>query len=211
MAKLEILRETKDILCPQHTALIIVDMQNDCCDANGVFAQAGRDVSSLAATIPKIKSILDLCREKNIFVVHLQQTTLSCGNSDDDFWLAFKTRDGKSPEYCLLNSWGAEFVEELKPLKNEVVVPKFRPSGFHGTFLDQILRANGIRTTLVCGNTTEGCVMATVLESSFYGYYTCVVEDATASSVKNMHETAMRFMRTRYMVFSTEEIVALWQ
>jgi ureidoacrylate peracid hydrolase len=186
MAKSKVLRDIKDILDPGHTALIVVDMQNDCCDTNGIFAKAGRDVSSLLATVPKIKSLLEVCRKKNIFIVHLQQITLPQGKSDEDAWLAFKTRDGKSPEYCLLGSWGAQFVKELEPLKDEVVIQKFRPSGFHGTFLDQVLRANGIRTVLICGNTTEGCVMATVLDASFHGYYTCIVEDATASIAKSI-------------------------
>ena len=92
-----------------------------------------------------------------------------------------------------------------------MVVQKFRPSGFHGTFLDQILRANGIESVLCCGCTTEGCVMATVLDASFHDYYTCIVEDAVATSVSRMQETAMAFLKTRYKVFQTEDILALWK
>ena len=101
-------------------------------------------------------------------------------------------------------------VAELAPLPEEVVVQKFRPSGFHGTFLDQILLANGIRSVLITGTTTEGCVMSTVLDASFHDYYTCVVSDGVASSVANMQETALAFLKTRYKILSTEEVVNLW-
>lgn len=210
MTKNEILKNLKEIIAPEHTALIIVDMQRDFCCNDGAFAQAGRDISMVRSIVQPMQRLLNTCRKKGVFVVHIQQTTLPKGQSDGDAWLAFKTRDKKSPEYGLLGSVGREIIPELTPLENEVCIPKFRPSSFHGTFLDQILRANGIRTVIVTGETTEGCVMATVLDASFNDYYTCVVEDCVASSVPTMQETALKFMRTRYRVLSAKEIERTW-
>lgn len=204
-------RGAKEILAPEHTALIVVDMQKDFCYESGKFAQAGRDISSVKGIIPNCKQLLDGARSAGVFVVHLQQITLPQQKSDSAGWLAFKTRDGKSAEYALLGSDGAQTIKELMPEGSEVTIQKFRPSGFHGTFLDQILRANGVESVLICGTTTEGCVMATVLDASFYDYYTCVAEDASASSVERMQETAMAFMKTRYKVFKAGEIVRLWK
>ena len=203
-------RDKETILAPGHTALIMVDMQRDFCCEDGKFAQAGRDISDVRAIIPNCRRLLDSARKSGVFVVHLQQVTLPGQRSDSTGWLAFKTRDGKSAEYALLGSVGAETIDELKPEREEVVIQKFRPSGFHGTFLDQILRANQIESVLICGTTTEGCVMATVLDASFYDYYTCVVQDAVASSVDRMQEAAIEFMKTRYKVYRTEEVVSYW-
>lgn len=211
MGKEELCYRTKEkILEPGHTALIMVDMQRDFCCRDGKFAQAGRDISDVVEIIPNCRKLLHSARKSGVFIVHLQQVTLRGQKSDNAGWLAFKTRDGKSAEYALLGSLGAETIEELKPEGEEVVIQKFRPSGFHGTFLDQILRANRIETVLICGTTTEGCVMATVLDASFHDYYTCVVQDAVASSVKKMQETAIEFMKTRYKIYSTEEVVSCW-
>ena len=204
-------RTPQEILAPGHTALLLIDMQRDFCDDVGMFAQAGRDNSAIKAIIPNCQALLQCAREHNIFVVHLQQITLPGQQSDNGGWLAFKTRDGKSAEYALLGSSGAEHIPQLSPCADEVVVQKFRPSAFHGTFLDQILRANGIESVLCCGCTTEGCVMATVMDASFHDYYTCVVEDAVGTSVPNMQQAAMTFMRARYKVFSTQDVLSLWE
>lgn len=208
--KKELLRDLKQIIDPAHTALIIVDMQKDFCSPDGSFAKSGLDISSVQAIVPPIQKLLNESRKQRVFVVHIQQCTLPNAQSDGDAWLAFKTRDGKNPEYALYGTEGREIIPELKPQNNEVCVTKYRPSSFHGTFLDQILRANGIRTVLVVGERTEGCVMATVLDASFNDYYTCVVEDCCASSTREMEKVAMAFMRTRYKVLKASEIIDIW-
>ena len=53
--------------------------------------------------------------------------------------------------------------------------------------------------------------MATVMDASFHDYYTCVVEDAVGTSVPNMQQAAMTFMRARYKVFSTQDVLSLWE
>ena len=206
----EILHQMEQIIAPEHTALIIVDMQKDFCYDDGKFALAGRDITAVKSIIMPLQKLLFLCRQKGVFIIHIQQTTLPHGYSDNDAWTAFKTRDGKVPTYALMNSEGREIIPELAPLGDEVCISKFRPSSFHGTFLDQILRANGIRTVIVTGETTEGCVMATVLDASFNDYYTCVVEDCVASSVNHMHEVALTFMRERYHLLTLNEIAQIW-
>lgn len=206
----EILRDKRSILDPAYTALIIVDMQVDFCDDDGTFAAAGRDLSAVKAIVPNIKALQDKAREKGVFIVQLQEITLPHRRSDGDSWYALKTRDGKSAEYTLLGSHGADIISELAPRKDEVVIQKFRSSGFHGTFLDQVLRANDIRSNLFVGTTTEGCVMATILDSSFHDYYTSLVSDGVATSVAGMQETALKFMSNRYKVYTTEEVIDIW-
>lgn len=211
MAKEKIYRSIGEILAPEHTALILIDMQVDFVSDDGKFGLAGRDMSEVQGIIPNCRRLLRQARESGVTVIHVQQNTLPGGLSDGRAWYAFKTRDGKAADYALPGSRGARTIEELAPEENEIVVVKYRPSAFHGTFLDQILRANGVESTLMVGNTAEGCVMATTLESSFYDYYTCLAEDAVASSVKGMKETAFTFMKARFKVYQTEEILDVWK
>lgn len=205
------------ILAPDHTALLLIDMQNDFCSQEGKFAKAGRDASDIIKIIPKCRELLDAARAAGVMVVHIQQSTLPGEQSDTGGWLAFKTRDGKAPTYATVNTWGWEHIEELRPHNDredgrffEPVITKFRPDGFLNTNLDAILRSNGIASVVCCGCTTEGCVLATVMGAAFHDYYTCVAEDAVATSVEGAHEHAIWLMKKRYLVRSTARIAAAW-
>jgi len=209
--------DLKKILGPKHTALVMIDMQNDFVSKEGKFALGGRDSSAVQGIVPVCRTLLQSARETGVFVVHIQQTTLPGEQSDDGGWLAFKTRDGKSSAYATVNSWGWEHVDELKPFHDEAtgcfepIVHKFRPDAFLHTQLDLILRSNKIKTVICCGCTTEGCVLATVMGAAFHDYYTCVAEDAVATSVVGAHEHAMWLMKKRYIVRSVQEIVSCWK
>lgn len=206
------------ILDPAHTALLIIDMQNDFCLPEGKFAQSGRDCSATEQIIPTCRRLLDAARSANVLVVHIQQSTLPGCQSDNGGWLAFKTRDGKSPTYATVNTWGWEHVESLKPRNDgedgrffEPVVMKFRPDAFLHTQLDLILQANGVESVVCCGCTTEGCVLATVMGAAFHNYYTCVAEDAVATSVDGAQEHALWLMKKRYLVRTTNTIIDQWK
>lgn len=198
------------VLAPDHTALILVDMQNDFVHSDGKFAQSGRDIRPVQNIIPKCQEILETAREHGIFVVHIQQTTLSNGQSDSGGWLAFKTRDGKTPSYALHGSWGWQHIDGLRP-EGEPVVLKFRPDAFLHTQLDMLLRANQIQSLVVVGCNTEGCILATVMGGAFRDYYTCVAEDAVATSVPGAHDHAIWLMKKRYIVRSVDQIIESWK
>ena len=205
----------KEILSPEHTALILIDMQNDFISDQGKFALGGRDSSEVKAIVPKCAELLEAARKAGTFVVHIQQTTLPDDQSDCGGWLAFKSRDGKAPTYSMIGTWGWEHDDALKPYADdehyEPIVPKFRPDAFLDTALDRILRCNGIKSVICCGCTTEGCVMATVMGAAFHDYYTCVAEDAVATSVPGAHEHALWLMRKRYIVRTVDQITDCWK
>lgn len=79
------------IISPEHTALLMIDMQNDFCPPDGKFAQAGRDATEILNIVPACKKLLEAARAAGVFVVHIQQSTLPGQQSDNGGWLAFKT------------------------------------------------------------------------------------------------------------------------
>jgi nicotinamidase-related amidase len=89
-------------------------------------------------------------------------------------------------------------------------VEKSRASGFVNTPLDLILRSNGIRTVVVTGESSYGCVLNTVMDASCYDYYTVVVEDLIAGPNQDLHEAALKLMRPRHDVLKSAEILEVW-
>jgi nicotinamidase-related amidase len=199
-----------EIVAASHTALLIVDMQNDFVAGDGHFARSGKDVARIARIIPNVRRIVEAARAAGVLVIFTRQTTLAGLASDTPAWVYFKTRDGKSPDYTIAGSWGAEFIPELDPPPGTVIIEKHRPSSFLGTALDSTLRARGIESIVVAGCVTQGCVQATVTDGSYHDYYAVVVGDAVESTSAEQHENALRFLRSRYDVISTDELAALW-
>jgi maleamate amidohydrolase len=60
----------------------------------------------------------------------------------------------------------------------DVLLPKTKPSLFHGTPLLELLVRARADTLIVTGGTTSGCVRATVVDAFSYNYPVIVVEDA---------------------------------
>jgi nicotinamidase-related amidase len=92
-----------------------------------------------------------------------------------------------------------------------LVVRKYRSSGFWGTNLDMLLRSNGIKTVVMGGCTTEGCVESTARDAMFNDYYVVIAEDCVASDDKAQHEASLLLMRHRFDLASGSQLGRLWQ
>jgi nicotinamidase-related amidase len=198
----------EELVAAPHTAVVAIDIQNDFCHPEGHFARAGKQVAHMAPAVDTMVSFVNAAQQRGVPVIFVRQQTLPGGHSDSPSWLRFKTRDGKSPEYTLPGSFGAEFVQGLEPGANDTVVNKFRSDAFVGTCLDNVLKARGILTLVMLGTTTEGCVESTVRAGSYHDYYVVVLKDAVAGPNKKLHENSLEFFQARYPLHSAQEVLA---
>jgi ureidoacrylate peracid hydrolase len=207
----DVLDTLEEIIDPAHTALAIIDVQNDFCHADGHFARHGKDLGSIQAMVPKLVEFVAQAQALGLRCVFIQQATLPHGASDSPAWLRFKCRDGKSSEYTLQGSWGWQVVDGLQPAAGDLAVQKFRPDAFLATPLDRLLRANGIETLVLFGTTTEGCVESTVRTASYLDYYVVVAKDLVASPNAVQHEGSMRLYEARYPMATSDALLGIWR
>lgn len=200
-----------EMIDPSHTALVVVDVQNDFCHPDGHYARHGKDLTMVEERLPAVCAFVQEAQSLGVRAVFTLQATLPNGKSDSPAWLRFKCRDGKSPDYTLQGSWGWELVDGLEAGPRDLVVEKFRPDSFVQTNLDQLLRANGIETVVILGFITEGCFESTVRAASYRDYYTVVVRDGVASPNPILHEGSMRLFEARYPLHSMAEILEVWR
>jgi nicotinamidase-related amidase len=202
------------------TALLIIDMQHDCCSPGGAIDRAGGDVSRYAEIIPRIAALVDECRAAGILIIHCRMRMLPSGQSDSPAWLRLRMRmsrnfgsdDPTSHEYMVSGTWGEEFVDELRPREGDVEIAKYRSSAMVGTELDLILRSNGIESVLVAGCTTEGCVESTVRDIGMRDYTAIVLKDCVQSDVQELHEASMLVMGAyRAEMATSTEIIEFWR
>ncbi len=70
-----------------------------------------------------------------------------------------------------------EIYRDFKPEAGDLIIYKERASGFFGTALIAHLTRLGIGSLIVCGETTSGCVRASVVDAYSYGFHTAMVEE----------------------------------
>lgn len=211
MHGLEVFDTLEEMADPAHTALVVIDIQNDFCHRDGHFARFGKAIGPMEAMVPAWVEFVREAQALGVFTVFLRQITLPGGRSESPAWMRLKCRDGKSPEYTMPGSWGAEFIEGLAPGPRDAVVEKLRPDGFVRTMLDSVLRNQGVKTLVMIGTTTEGCVESTVRGGSYHDYYVVPVEDLISGPIARLHGNSLEFMRARYPVAHSAQVLEVWR
>jgi len=93
---------------------------------------------------------------------------------------------------------GSRIVEELTPLKGELVATKQHASAFFGTSLSSWLLMHRVDTLLIAGCTTSGCVRASVIDASAYGLRPIVVEECVGDRAEGPHRANLFDMDQKY-------------
>jgi nicotinamidase-related amidase len=202
----------EEVLDPAHTALLVIDMQNDLLREEGAYASRGEDASLVQAVIEPVGDLIDAARAAGVLVVYTQNTTLPNGLSDSPAWMYFKSysRPELAGQYTVDGTWGHEIVSELTPAEGDVVVRKHRSDAFIATDLDLILHSHEIKSVVTVGIVTNGCVESTARHAAFLDYYSVVVEDAVASTSQRLHEAALDLLRGRHDVVTAETVKGIW-
>ncbi len=107
------------------------------------------------------------------------------------------------------HSPNSAIVGELAPRAGELVVRKNVPSAFFGTTLSPWLAQRGVRTLLVAGCVTSGCVRASVVDAMCWGLRPVVIADCVGDRAIGPHDASLFDMRQKYAdVITLDELRA---
>lgn len=196
---------------PAHTALVVIDVQNDFCAPTGSLATLGFDISAVQQALPRLERLASAARAAGMPVIFVQ--TLHDDTTDSPQWLG-RVGEGPGTERtgltCRTGSWGSEFYEII-PAPGDVVVTKNRFSAFVGTNLDIILRTRGMESLLFTGVTTETCVESSLRDGLFHEYYVSLVEDCAASYREEAHHASAEIIAGNFgTVVRSDQLISLW-
>jgi nicotinamidase-related amidase len=187
---------------PVSTALIMIDMQHDFVKPKGFGEMLGNDVSLLEATVQPCMRVLAAAREVKMLVIHTRE-----GHRPDlsDCLPSKLTRGGKTfigtlgplGRILVRGEKGHDFISELYPIAGEPVVDKPGKGAFYQTDLHVILQANGIRSLILCGVTTEVCVNTTAREANDRGFEVLIAEDCVGSYFPEFHRAALDMIKAQ--------------
>src|SRR5262245_63864359 len=155
---------------PAQTMLLIVDMENEDAHPKGKRYMG----EAVELIIPKIAELRRRVRQAGGLVVHTQSV-----------------RKPDALEFTLLKNvvrkvegtWGAEFIDQLKPEAGEPVVVKYTHDCFYRTEMESVLERVRLRAgegrIMVTGVATRGCVQCAVMGFSIRDFYVYVPIDLT--------------------------------
>ena len=102
-----------------------------------------------------------------------------------------------------------QIVDEIAPQPGELVIKKSAPSVFQGTPLMFHLNYLGIDTIIACGETTSGCVRASVIDGATNRYRMGVVEECCFDRTQASHWINLFDMNQKYgTVIKKDEAIA---
>ncbi len=104
----------------------------------------------------------------------------------------------KAPAVMSIPARGYEFVKEVAPHDDDLLVPKQHASAFFGTSLLSYLIDRGVRTVFVAGTTTSGCVRATVVDASSFGFQVVVPHECVFDRSQVSHAVNLFDMDSKY-------------
>lgn len=195
-------------LDPETTALIIIDMQRDFCEAGGYVSSMGYDIRPAKELIPRIQAVRRAISDWGGLVIHTREGHRP-DLSDLPSQKKFRSRLGgaeigqQGPLGRLLvrGEPGWEIVGELAPQPGEPVIDKPGFSAFFATDLDRILTVKGIKHLIVCGVTTDVCVHSTIRDATERGIEPLLVEDCCAATIPSNHVAAVETIRSEGGIF----------
>jgi|SRR3989344_4440469 len=187
------------------TALLIMDFQNDIVHEKGKCVAFGisKHVQQQHA-IENTQKLLEKARSIGIKVIfvgvefkqghpELKDTPVPIFQAERDMNMLVK------------GTWGAEFVEQLKPKDDETVIMKKSISPFTNPQMRKEL--NGMKTLILTGTATNFVVEATTREATDRNYEVIVVKDCCASMNEQLHDFSINNILPQLAKISTHDKV----
>lgn len=207
-------KERQRNLTRKDIALMIIDMQYlDAARGYGVF----KDISSSGIpleqqeyyfnslddyVIPNTQRLLKLFRKYQFEIIHTRIQSLTQDGRD---------RSAGHKRLNLLAAPGskeAEFLPQVAPQGDEIIMNKTASGVFSSTNLNYILKNMGISELVVAGVYTNECVETTVRDACDLGFLVTLVEDACTTVTPELHRASIITLRNRYaQIATTEEVL----
>lgn len=204
---------TRDIaLDPSRSALIFIDVQNFAAVRQGGMYRGLTDAEIKnrfgwyfdeleKKTIPNMQRVLAACRSAGVEVLY---TTIESLTEDGrDRSLDYRITGFHVPK----GSWDGQVIDAIKPLDDEIRLPKTSSSVFISTVLDYVLRNLGVRQLVVAGLLTDQCVESAVRDGCDLGYLVTLVTDACTSQTKQRHDNSLNAIKGYCRQITTGQLV----
>ena len=190
-------------------ALLLIDLYNRAFgDRPAPLAEAVRSEPSSCGlagwqALPALERLLAAARAAGTPVVHTVGAPFGSGVGR----AAQRTApDGPEADHLRREQWRNAIIDPLAPRQGELTVAKARASAFFGTPLDAYLRTLGVESLIVAGESTSGCVRASVVDAYSLGFDVVVAEEGTFDRSPLSHQVNLFDMHCKYATVAHEAV-----
>ena len=187
-----------------HTALLIIDLQKG--EYNDVIIKKKPNEQFLwdriqNVVIPNGSKLINSCRQNKIEVIYTIIESLTQDGRDSGL-------DYKISGMCVSKgSIDAEVIDELKPMDNEIIIPKTSSSVFNSTNIEYVLKNLSIQYLMIMGIVTDQCVETAVRDGCDKGFLITLIEDACATHTQERHDSSLKGIKGYCRIRKTEDIL----
>lgn len=172
----------------ERPALVVIDLTKGFTDPARPFG------AELGPQVAATRSLLEAARGRGIPVVFTSVRYDDHSLADAGIWAL---KQGGAASLAAAGD-GHELDARLPVLPGEGVVYKKYASAFFGTDLLSRLVARRIDTVLLAGTSTSGCVRATAVDASQYGFRPMVVREAVGDRSEPAHLQSLIDLQAKY-------------
>lgn len=197
------------LVAPQHTAVLVVDVQP--------LFTAMPLVPALDGVLPRLQRFLAAARDSGVPRVFIRVVI------PEDRWtavwqdqFAVRVRPDNESAVNLQDALApgspvTPFAPGFAPEPDDLVVVKDRYSAFVGTELAALLRARGVSTVVLVGLTTDVCVGTTARDAFHHEFHTVTLADCTAEQTLARHEAGLATLAANFgRVCTSKDVLAAW-
>jgi len=192
-----------------HTALIVIDIQNDFCSPDGLLGIRGRDFTLINEMMEKLSSVINTAKKSNVLTLYTQQ--LYDPNKINDLQKEQYELDGKLVT-CDIKTDGYKFYK-IDPPKEDIYT-KYNFNAFSNSEFQKRLEKNNIKTLVITGVDTQFCVETAVRNGYDLGYKIVLVSDCIGTNAKHIevHNHTIELVKRSYgVVLTSEELIHIWK
>lgn len=174
----------------KHTALLSLDFQRDIALPGGLLAPSDKvALERFAHAMERAVRALSTARSLDLLIVHVRvahRPGYAGANLRSPMGRFFEETGA-----LLEGDEGTDFVPELGPSGDEIIVTKRGISAFAGTDLPQLLHQRSIDTVVLMGLVTHFAVEGTARDACDRGFRVVTLTDCCASGNEQRHSAAL--------------------
>lgn len=166
----------------KNTALLLIDLQKE---------GGTSDVVGMDAIIEKTVALIKQCRRKGIPIIYTRHL-----NRGDAVGLANREplNEKGEPLYYHTGTEAIDIMEEVKPEPGDIIIDKYRYSGFHESSLELMLKSLQVNHLIIGGVLTDVCVISTAMDAYYRDYQINLVKDMCGTTTEGAHMAAILMM-----------------